>query len=86
MVWSIFARFHERADMTPHLPVTTDFPPGAQFIIKEFDVPLVHIPGEGYFNWFGGNPRTYDPTNLKVDNHWPATSFEEWVALIADSM
>ncbi|TCV96390.1 hypothetical protein EC912_102741 [Luteibacter rhizovicinus] len=70
----------------PTLPVQNDFPPGSSFAIKEFDVPLVHIPGKGWFNWFGGTPRPYDATWLKVDNHWAADSFEAWVAIIADSL
>ena len=62
------------------------FPPGAEFVIKEFDVPLVRIPGEGWFNWFGGTPRPYDASSLRVDNNWPAKSFEEWVGIVAASM
>jgi hypothetical protein len=46
----------------------------------------VWIPAEGWFNWFGGHPRPYDPKALRVDNNWPAESFEEWVGVIADSM
>ena len=68
------------------LPKRSDFPPGAEFVIKEFDVPLVEIPGKGWFNWFGGKPQPYDVKYLRVDNNWPATSFEEWVAIVADSM
>lgn len=55
-------------------------------MIKEFDVPLVEIPGKGWFNWFGGKPQPYDVKYLRVDNNWPATSFEEWVGIVADSM
>jgi hypothetical protein len=68
------------------LPTRSDFPPGAEFVIKEFDVPLVQISGEGWFNWFGGAPRPYDASSLRVDNNWPATSFEEWVGIVAASM
>ena len=68
------------------LPKRSDFPPRAEFVIKEFDVPLVQIPGEGWFNWFGGAPRPYDANSLRVDNNWPATSFEEWVGIVAASM
>jgi hypothetical protein len=70
----------------PRLPTAADFPPGSVFVIKEFDVPLVDIPGRGWFNWFGGKPRPYDVTALRVDNNWPAHSFEEWVGLIEESI
>ena len=56
------------------------------FYIKEFDVPLVHGPNGGWENWFGGRPRVYDPSALKVDNNWLAESFEEWAAVVATSM
>lgn len=68
------------------LPRMSDFPPGTAFVIKEFDVPLVQIPGEGWFNWFGGTPRPYNVSMLKVDNNWPAGSFEEWAGLVEASM
>ncbi|HEV7778654.1 MAG TPA: hypothetical protein VGO76_17410 [Luteibacter sp.] len=67
-------------------PRPTDFPPGSTFVIKEFDVPIVHIPGQGWFNWFGGTSKPYDPKWLKVDNNWPAESFEAWAALVAHSL
>lgn len=70
----------------PCLPKASDFPPGTVFIIREFDVPLVQIPGQGWFNWFGGKPRPYDVTALRVDNNWPADSFDEWLRLIKDSL
>ena len=63
----------------------SQFPAGTQFVIKEFDVPLVYIPGEGWFNWFGGKPRPYDANGLKLGNNWPATSFDEWANLIEKS-
>lgn len=68
------------------LPKPADFPLGTEFLIKEFDVPLVHIPGQGWFNWFGGSPRPYDASRLRVDNNWPAESFEEWVAVVKASL
>ena len=68
------------------LPKRADFPSGAEFVIKEFSVPLVQVPGEGWFNWFGGVPRPYDASSLRVDNCWAAQSFEEWVGVIAESM
>jgi hypothetical protein len=64
------------------LPVRSDFPADAQFVIKEFDVPLVHEAGIGWFNWYNGTAQAYDPAWLRADNNWPAESFGEWVALI----
>lgn len=60
----------------PRLPAKDDFPPGAFFAIKEFDVPLVHMPGTGWFNWYGGRARAYDPRGLTLGSHWEADSFE----------
>jgi hypothetical protein len=68
------------------LPKVTDFLPGTSFVIKEFNVPLVQVPGGAWFNWFGGRPRPYDVTALRVDNNWPAESFEEWVGIVAESL
>ena len=56
------------------------------FVIKEFDVPLVHIPGEGWFNWYSGIPEPYDVSSLKADNNWPAESFEEWRGIVEASL
>ena len=67
------------------LPKRSDFPSEAEFVIKEFDVPLVRV-REGWFNWFGGTPRPYDASSLRVDNCWPAESFEEWVGVIEASV
>jgi hypothetical protein len=69
----------------PALPTQSDFPSGTLFMIKEFDVPLANVPGSGWFNWYGGVPRSYDPSWLKVDNNWPAESFEAWLAIVARS-
>jgi hypothetical protein len=68
------------------LPKRSDFPPATEFVIKEFDVPLARVPAGGWFNWFGGAPQPYDPSFLRVDNNWPATSFEEWVGIVAASI
>jgi hypothetical protein len=68
------------------LPESSGFPYGTEFVIKEFDVPLVRIPGQGWFNWFGGAPRPYDASSLRVDNNWPAESFEEWLGVVEASM
>ena len=70
------------------LPKMSDFPEGTEFYIKEFDVPLACIPSEGWFNWYGGGPRKYDPKNLSGYgvNCWVAESFEEWVRIVNESM
>ncbi len=68
------------------LPKPADFPVGTTFVIKEDDVPLVWIPRRGWLNWFGGTPRPYEPSFLKVDNNRPAESFEEWVQILAASL
>ncbi len=70
----------------PRLPKASDFPTGTAFVIKEFDVPLAFVPGKGWFNWYGGVPRPYDPTFLKQGNNWDAGSFEEWVQIIEASL
>jgi hypothetical protein len=68
------------------LPGAADFPPGTEFVIKEFDVPLAWVPQQGWFNWFGGFPRPYDETALKVDNNWSADSFQQWLEVVAASL
>jgi len=73
------------SDRSP-LPKRSDFPTQSEFVIKEFDVPLVCVPGDGWFNWFGGTPRPYDASSLRVDNSWLAKSFEEWLGIVAASM
>lgn len=70
----------------PRLPKISDFPAGTEFVIKEFDVPLARVPGQGWFNWFGGTPRPYDECSLRVDNNWIAESFEEWIGIIKASL
>lgn len=70
----------------PGLPAKADFPPDAWFVIKEFDVPLVNVPGQGWFNWYGGKARRYDTASLKSGNHWVAESFEAWSKVVADSL
>ena len=70
----------------PRRPKSSDFPPGTSFVIKELDVPLARIPGQGWVNWFGGIPRPYHPTSLKPDNNCEADSFEEWVRIIEESL
>jgi hypothetical protein len=77
---------HKNYDQQLRLPTHSDFPPGTRFVIKEFDVPLAQIPGEGWFNWFGGTPRPYDANSLRADNNWSAESFEEWLAVIKASL
>lgn len=68
------------------LPKRSDFPREAEFVIKEFDVPLVRLPDGSWFNWFGGTAQPYNASSLRVDNNWPAASFEEWVGIVAASM
>jgi hypothetical protein len=70
----------------PRLPRFSDFPPGTEFVIKEFDVPLVMVPGQGWFNWFGGVPRPYNGSSLRADNNWPAGTFEEWAEIVEASL
>ena len=70
----------------PQLPKATDFPPGTEFVIKEFDVPLVWVPYQGWFIWYGGVQRPYDSKALKVDNNWRADSFEQWLEIVVESM
>lgn len=71
------------------IPSKKDFPAGTAFMIKEFDIPLARVP-EGnlckWFNWYGGKPRPYPIENLRPGNNWPASSFEEWAALVRDSV
>ena len=64
----------------------SDFPEGTEFVIKEFDVPLVFLPDGGWFNWYGGYSKTYDVRGLKPGNNWPADSFEQWLEVVEDSM
>ena len=68
------------------LPKSSDFPAGTEFVVKEFDVPLARVPGQGWFNWFGGKPRPYDERSLRVDNNWPDESFEEWIRIVEASL
>lgn len=72
--------------MKRRLPKLSDFPEGTEFVIKEFNVPLVHIPGEGWFNWFRGKPREYDVKGLKPGNNWEADSFEQWLRIVEESI
>ncbi len=68
-----------------NLPKKSDFPEGATFYIKEFDVPLVHMPSNEWFNWFGGASRLYDVKALKSGNNWLAESFEDWLRIVSQS-
>jgi hypothetical protein len=70
----------------PRVPQPSEFPIGTEFVIKELDVPLVWIPKQGWFNWFGGEGRPYDPSALKPGNNWRAESFEAWAQVVADSV
>ena len=81
-----YPRRRQPAPSKPPLPLASDFPVGTEFFIKEFTVPLVKIPVQGWLNWFGGKPRPHDASTLRVDNHWPADSFAEWQKAVADSL
>ena len=70
----------------PRLPTASDFPAGTEFVICDFDVPLVFFPHEGWFNWFGGVPRTFDTSGLKPGDNRAARSFDEWVAIVEGSL
>ena len=67
---------------TKMYPKESDFPKGTEFIIKEFDIPLAHVPGRGWENWYGNIGRPYDSSSLRVDNNWRAESFEEWISVV----
>jgi hypothetical protein len=73
------------------LPHESDFPSGTEFYILEFDVPLSKEPNRdgksvSYFNWYGGKKRPYPAERLKVDNNWPANSYDQWLKLIEKSL
>ncbi len=68
------------------LPKSSDFPEGAEFYIKEFDIPLVREPSNRWFNWFGGKPKIYNVSGLKPGNNWQADSFEEWIEVLRGSI
>jgi len=82
---TVAARSDSMSDNLP-LPTASDFQPGTTFVIKEFDVPLVQLPNGKWMNWYGGTPRQYDTQFLKVDNNWPAESFEEWLEIVKASI
>ena len=73
------------------LPKKSDFPPGTEFYIFDWDVPLSKEPaGDGkavsYYNWYGGKRRPYSIERLKVDNNWTAESFDQWLEVIRESL
>lgn len=53
-------------------------------MVKELDIPLAYIPKEGWFNWFGGAARRYDPSRLNAQNH-DTISFDQWLKLVERS-
>jgi len=73
------------------LPKEADFPSGTEFYIFEWDVPLSKEPDNtgkkvSYFNWYGCKKRPYPIERLKIDNNWPADSFEQWLQIIRQSL
>ncbi|MGE0384916.1 MAG: hypothetical protein AB7Q97_09325 [Gammaproteobacteria bacterium] len=71
----------------PRLPAAADFPVDTEFVIYEFDIPLANVPGRGWFSWWGGVERPFDPRGrLKPDNNWNADSFEQWLATVQATM
>jgi hypothetical protein len=86
----VCASVQRRAKSNPkaRVPEQSEFPPGTEFIVKEFNVPLARIPCDGHcvwVNWYGGRPRPFDVTWLKIDNNWSVDSFESWAALVKAS-
>ena len=78
-----------KGSLKPRVPKLSEFPAGTEFIVKEFDVPLARIPGDGHciwVNWYGGRPRPFDVTWLKIDNNWSVDSFESWARLVKASL
>lgn len=59
------------------------FPIDTEFWVKESDVPLVRT-RDGWFNWFGGKPREYDASLLRVDNS-EEVSFDVFAAVVLSS-
>ncbi|ODC02922.1 hypothetical protein BFW38_04500 [Terasakiispira papahanaumokuakeensis] len=73
------------------MPQEEDFPKGTAFYIFEWDVPLSKEPNAdgqtvSYFNWFGGEKKPYPIERLKIDNHWPADSYAQWIKVIEASL
>lgn len=73
------------------LPEESNFPPGTEFYIFEWDVPLSKEPNNdgktvSYFNWYGGERKPYPVERLKIDNNWPAESFEHWLEVVRKSL
>jgi hypothetical protein len=81
---------HSKSSSKPRVPKLSEFPAGTEFIVKEFDVPLARIPGDGghciWVNWYGGRPRPFDVTWLKIDNNWSVDSFESWAMRVKASL
>ena len=74
---------------TMKIPSELDFPKGTRFYIKEYDAPLARVPNGGdviWYNWFGGEARKYEASNLSQDNSWETESFDEWKNLIIESV
>jgi len=71
------------------LPKASDFPVGSfdyQFRIKELDIPLVYVRGQGWFNWIAGEPSgPFENVEFKQGNN-DCVGFEEWVALVEECL
>lgn len=76
-------------EQKPYVPAESDFVQGTEFLVFEFRCPLSKSPtgdSVSYVAWYGGLPSRLDPKYLKVDNNWPADSFESWAALVESSI
>jgi len=89
----VYIKKRANAAPKPRVPELSEFPAGTEFMVKEFDVPLARLPGDGdddgncvWVNWYGGRPRPFDVQRLKVGNNWPADSFESWAVLVKGSL
>lgn len=81
----------KRAKSTPkpRVPTLSEFPAGTEFIVKESNVPLARIPGDGHciwVNWYGGKACPFDVAWLKLDNNWSVKSFDSWEKVVKASL
>ena len=69
------------------LPIESDFSRSTEFYIYDWDIPLTKETnndgiGVQYFNWLDGTKKPFPIESLKIDNNWPAESFNQWVSNI----